>query len=128
MLDTLSPAACLAVFVIPVITLFPFKLLGLWLLSQGYMCAGIGIFVLAKLVGLGVTAFLFEACKEKLLALAWCQWLYDRLLAVKLWARRQTAPAKQAILQAKTRLLGKNGRFMARLAQFRQRVKRRSGR
>ena len=41
------------------------------------------ILVLAKLVGLGVTAFIFEVTKDKLLQMAW----FRRVYAFFLWAR-----------------------------------------
>src|SRR5262249_28883267 len=59
-LGKLSPELTLVVFVIPALPLFPLKLLGLWLFSQGAWLPGILTFVLAKLIGVGVAAFIFE--------------------------------------------------------------------
>ena len=63
----LPPAATLIVFVVPVVVLFPFKLLGLWLLAHKQWIAASIVLVLAKLVGVAVTAFVFEVTKPKLL-------------------------------------------------------------
>src|SRR6188768_5781 len=56
-IDLLSPAMTLIVFVLPVILLFPLKLVGLWLLAHEYWASAISTMVLAKFLGLGVTAF-----------------------------------------------------------------------
>ena len=63
----LPPAATLVVFIVPVAVLFPFKLLGLWLLAHKHWIAASIVLVLAKLVGVAVTAFVFEVTKPKLL-------------------------------------------------------------
>ena len=57
--NKLPPFAVLFVFLIPVVVLFPFKLAAIWLLANGQFILAIGFYVLAKLVGVGVAAFLF---------------------------------------------------------------------
>src|SRR6266496_1694181 len=54
--DSLSPAMTLIVFIVPVIPLFPLKLVGLWLLTHQYWLSAGLVIVLGKLVGVGVTA------------------------------------------------------------------------
>src|ERR1700730_3315624 len=49
--DTLSPAMTLIVFAVPVITLFPLKLVGLWLLAHEYWAGAVAIIVFAKFLG-----------------------------------------------------------------------------
>ena len=66
-IDTLSPAMTLIVFVVPVILLFPLKLVGLWLLAHEYWLSAIDVMVFAKFLGLGVTAFIFDVTRSKLL-------------------------------------------------------------
>ena len=63
----LPPAATLVVFIVPVVALFPFKLLGLWLLANQQWIGATVVLVLAKLVGVAITAFVFEVTKPKLL-------------------------------------------------------------
>src|ERR1700712_85516 len=46
--DTLSPAMTLIVFIVPVIPLFPLKLVGLWLLANEYWVSAILTIVFAK--------------------------------------------------------------------------------
>ena len=93
----LPPSATLIVFVVPVVLLFPFKLLGLWLLAQKQWFAAGAVLVLAKLVGLAVTAFVFEATKPKLLQLVWFRWFYEHMIAWLDWAHRMADPIKLRI-------------------------------
>src|SRR3982074_586212 len=54
--DTLSPAMTLIVFFVPVIPLFPLKLVGLWLLTHEYWLSAIVTIIFAKFLSVGVTA------------------------------------------------------------------------
>jgi hypothetical protein len=93
----LPPAATLVVFVVPVALLFPFKLLGLWLLAHKHWFAATVVLVLAKLVGVAVTAFVFEVTRPKLLRMAWFRWLYEHVLVWLDWAHSLVDPIKQRI-------------------------------
>ena len=93
----LPPAATLVVFVVPVVLLFPFKLLGLWLLAHKHWFAATVVLVLAKLVGVAVTAFVFEVTRPKLLRMAWFRWLYEHVLVWLDWAHSLVDPIKQRI-------------------------------
>ena len=93
----LPPAATLVVFVVPVVLLFPFKLLGLWLLAHKHWFAATVVLVLAKLVGVAVTAFVFEVTRPKLLRMAWFRWLYEHVLVWLDWAHDLVDPIKQRI-------------------------------
>ena len=105
----LPPAATLIVFLVPVALLFPFKLLGLWLLAQKQWFAAGSVLVLAKLVGLAVTAFVFELTKPKLLRMAWFRWLYDHVIGWLAWAHSLTDPIKLRV-KALLRLFGPQAR------------------
>jgi hypothetical protein len=82
---------------VPAAVLFPLKLAGLWLLAHKYWFAAGMILVLAKLIGLGVTAFVFEVTRPKLLQMAWFRWVYERVLMGLDWAHRLVDPIKQRI-------------------------------
>ena len=56
--DTLSPAMTLIVFVVPVIPLFPLKLVGFWLLTHEYWLSAALTIIFAKFLGVGVAASL----------------------------------------------------------------------
>jgi hypothetical protein len=93
----LPPAATLVVFAVPAAVLFPLKFVGLWLLAHKYWFSAGMILVLAKLIGLGVTAFVFEVTRPKLLQMAWFRWVYGRVLIGLDWAHRLVDPIKQRI-------------------------------
>lgn len=123
--NRLPPFAVLFVFAIPMGVLFPFKLAALWLLAQGQVILGIGVFVLAKLVGVAVAAFLFETCKPKLLRMAWFARLYGWFVGVWTWAHRLVDPIKARIKAAMARLRGKmRSGFARRFAWLRGRAQR----
>ena len=65
--DALSPAMTLIVFAVPIIPLFPLKLVGIWLLAHEYWMSAVFTILLAKLVGVGVTAFIFDVTRDKLM-------------------------------------------------------------
>ncbi len=93
-IDRLPPAATLVVFIVPVALLFPIKLAGLWFLAHGHWLTAVGTLVLAKLVGLGVTAFVFDVTRDKLLQLAWFHRLYDWVMRLRDWAHVLVDPIK----------------------------------
>jgi hypothetical protein len=104
-IERLPPAATLVVFIVPVLLLLPFKLLGLWLLAHGHWLDAIALLALAKLVGLGVTAFIFDLTRPKLLQLAWFRRLYDLVMLWLAWSHELIDPIKLRIESA-LRVLG----------------------
>jgi len=94
---TLSPAMTLIVFVVPAILLFPLKLLGLWLLANEYWASAITTMVFAKFLGLGVTAFIFDVTRPKLLQMRWFAKLYEWVLALRAKAAELVNPIKLRI-------------------------------
>jgi len=96
---TLSPLATLAVFVVPIVVLFPVKLLEFWLLAHHRWFSAIALLVLAKLVGLGVTAFIFDVTRDKLLQIPWFRRLYDYVMWLRDWAHGVVDPIKQRMQQ-----------------------------
>jgi hypothetical protein len=95
--DALSPAMTLIVFVVPVIPLFPLKLVGLWLLAHQYWLAAVIVIVLGKFVGVGVTAFLFDVTRAKLLEMVWFRKIYHFILVLRAKAAALVNPIKQRI-------------------------------
>ena len=103
--DALPPAMTLIVFAVPILPLFPLKLVGLWLLTHEYWLSGVSTFLFAKLLGVGVTAFIFDVTRDKLLEMAWFEKLYELVLAVRAKATELVDPIKRRIRQ----LLAGNG-------------------
>src|SRR6201747_1682155 len=96
--DTLSPAMTLIVFIVPVIPLFPLKLVGLWLLAHEYWMSAIATIVFAKFLGVGVAAFVFDVTRDKLLEMDWFEALYEFVIALRAKAMALVDPIKQRIM------------------------------
>jgi hypothetical protein len=97
--DTLSPAMTLIVFIVPVIPLFPLKLVGLWLLTHEYWISAILTIIVAKLLGVGVTAFVFDVTRPKLLEMPWFERLYEFVMALRAKATALVEPVKIRIME-----------------------------
>jgi hypothetical protein len=95
--DALPPAMTLIVFAVPIIPLFPLKLVGLWLLTHEYWLTGVSTFLFAKLLGVGVTAFVFDVTRDKLLEMHWFERLYELVLRWRAKATELVEPIKQRI-------------------------------
>ena len=95
--DTLSPAMTLIVFIVPVLPLFPLKLIGLWLLAHEYWMSAIFTILFAKFLGVGVTAFVFDVTRPKLLEMGWFERLYEFILDLRARAHAVVEPIKRRI-------------------------------
>ena len=102
--ETLSPAATLIVFAVPVIALFPLKVVGIWLLAHHHWFAALGIAAFAKITGVGVSAFLFDVTREKLLRMGWFRQIYDSVMSLRRWAEQLVEPVRQDIKSRLRRL------------------------
>jgi hypothetical protein len=122
--ERLSPAFSLVVFALPVGLLLPFKLAGLWLLARGYWMGAGGTLLFAKVVGLGSTAFVFDAARANLLQLGWFRVLHDTLVAWRAWSHALVDPVVQ---QLKADLAwfapGRAGRAVRLMLRIRRRVR-----
>ena len=92
--DTLSPAMTLVVFIVPVMPLFPLKLAGMWLLMHEYWMSAVFTLLFAKLVGVGITAFVFDVTRPKLLEMGWFEAFYDFIMALRAKAKALVEPIK----------------------------------
>jgi len=97
--DELSPAMTLVVFIVPVIPLFPLKLVGLWLLTHEYWTSAIFTILFAKFLGVGVTAFVFDVTRPKLLEMPWFEKLYQFILSLRAKAAVLVDPVKARIVE-----------------------------
>ena len=77
LIQRLSPAATVVVFLLPLTLLFPFKLLALYWLSRGQWLASLSVLIAAKLLGTAMEARMFVLCRPQLLMLPWFKWLHD---------------------------------------------------
>jgi hypothetical protein len=122
-IEALPPAATLIVFVVPAAILLPIKVVALWLLHGGHWFAGIGTLIFAKLIGLGVTAFVFEVTRPKLMQIAWFARLYALVMRGLDWAHAMVDPIKRRIRQYAYMLRPRNaGRFYRHFMRVRRRM------
>ena len=118
--DTLSPAMTLIVFIVPVIPLFPLKLVGIWLLTHEYWISAILTIIFAKFLGVGVAAFVFDVTRPKLLEMEWFETLYEFVLRMRAKANEVVAPVKLRIKEA---LRGDGDRWSSRMLRLIQRFR-----
>lgn len=79
----LPPVAILLLFLIPLAIIEPFKIYALYLFGRGQFLSGVMMFVLAKVVGLGLAERLFAIGRDKLLSIRWFAWCHARTLAIR---------------------------------------------
>lgn len=119
----LSPALTLIVFVIPIVLLFPLKVIGLWLLAHHYWLGAMATLLFAKLLGVGVAAFIFDVTRPKLLQMGWFRWLYEWVLVIRARAAQLVAPVTARLKAAMRRLRADSASRWLRLIQrLRRRV------
>jgi hypothetical protein len=118
--DTLSPAMTLIVFIVPVIPLFPLKLAGVWLLMHEYWLSAVTTIIFAKLLGVGVTAFVFDVTRPKLLEMGWFERLYEFVLTIRTKAKALVDPIKRRIREV---LRGNGDRWSSRMLRLIQRFR-----
>ena len=115
--------AAVAAFIERLLMLLPLKFLGLWMLANGLWLGAIGVIALAKVASLGVTAFIFDLTRPKLLQLAWFRWLYERVMVWLDWAHALIDPIKRR-LKTWFRIWSpkRAGRALRLLARIRRRM------
>lgn len=80
---TLPPYAALGLFVVPILTLLPLKLLALYWLGEGHTLLGVSVIIAAKLSGTAITARLFMLTQPTLMRLAWFARWFGKWIAFK---------------------------------------------
>jgi len=124
----MSPPATLALFAVPAMTVFPFKVMALALVAGGHVMTGLIAIFFAKTLALGVTSFLFDICRDKLLEMQWFGRFYAVVLDVRAWANALVAPLRAQVHELAGRLNTRiaalfgdeGGNFRRRLARLRE--------
>jgi hypothetical protein len=140
-IEVLPPYPTLLVFLVPIILLLPIKFLGLWMLAHGSWLGAMATLAMAKVVSMGVTAFIFDITRPKLLQLPWFARFYGWVMRGLAWAHALVDPFKAEVrafiaehiapLRRRLRSLfwmarpGRAGRFFRHLARIRRRMQRR---
>lgn len=116
----LPPYAALALFSIPALTLFPLKLLALWLIHLGHTVWGVSVIVLAKLVGTALVGRLFVLTELQLRHFAWFNASLDRWNASKV--RLRAALEKLSLWRALRRVRKEVAAWLRRRFRPRPRI------
>src|SRR3954463_13685096 len=127
LVEWLPPRGVPVLFGIPFLVLLPLKFLEVYFIVHRQWLGTLVVLVLAKLLGLGVTAFIFDVTKPKLLQMPWFRWLYELALVLLDKAHALIDPIKLRIKQAARRLIwlakpGRQSRFFRHIARIRRRV------
>lgn len=124
-IDTLPPPATLIVFIVPLVLLLPLKFFALWLIAEGELLSAAGVLIVAKVVGLAITAFVFDVTRDKLLLMPWFSAVYYRVMAWRDWAHALVDPIKRRIRIRLRLLLPGQTRRAFRLWRRIRRIRRR---
>lgn len=132
--EPLSPRMTLALFAIPMIGVLPFKIAAFALLASGHIILGVIFIFLVKSLTLGVEAFLFDICRDKLLQMEWFAGLYSMILDIRAWSSMLVKPMKLRALTAWSRIRDRASAFLSedgddlkrRIARLRDAVRQRS--
>jgi len=122
----LPPWAVLFVFAVPLIALLPLKVLEVYFLATRNWLGAVAVILFVKLAGLGITAFIFDVTRDKLMQMAWFRRVYGWVMWARDWAHAQTEPIRRRIRQYVRLLKPKRaGTVLRRLMRLRRRAYRR---
>ncbi len=79
--------------------------------------------IFAKFVGVGVTAFIFDVTRPKLLEMPWFERLYEYIMALRARAAALVDPVKRRIVEMmRGDGVGWSGRMLRLIQRFRKSV------
>jgi hypothetical protein len=123
LVERLPPWATLLVFVVPFIAMLPLKFLEVYFLATRNWLGAAGVILFVKLVGLGITAFIFDVTRDKLLQMAWFKRMYEWVIGLRDWAHNITGPVRNRMHQLSWLLKPQRaGKFLRRLMRLRRRA------
>lgn len=102
----LPPYAALGLFIVPMLSLLPLKLLALYWLGKGHTLLGISVIIAAKVGGTAITARLFMLTQATLMQLPWFARWFSQWIRFKdaVLARVKASPAWQQWTRFKARV------------------------
>ena len=95
--EKLPPQAVLLIFAIPAALLFPVKLIEVWLIMHQQWFWAIVMIIAAKLIGVGITAFVFDVTRDKLLQMEWFRAAYEKIMEWRDLAHAMIEPFRTRI-------------------------------
>lgn len=95
----LSPYPTVVVFLVPMTTLFPLKVLAVYWVTRGYWLPSLMLIAFAKVLGTAIVARMYVVCQPKLMTIAWFRQLHAGLYLLRnhLYAALQALPFYRAI-------------------------------
>jgi hypothetical protein len=112
-IGSLGPFPTLALFVVPLVSLEPVKLIAVYLIGTGFFATGVALLATGEILKLVLVERLFSLSRDKLMSIRGFAWGYgkyrlliDWVQATEAWrlARRFSRAAKQAVRGAARRL------------------------
>jgi hypothetical protein len=123
---SLPPWAVVFVFAIPLIAMLPLKFLEVYFLAKRNWLGAAAVILFVKLAGVGITAFIFDVTRDKLMQMDWFRRLYAWMMWARDWAHAQTEPIRQRVKQIIWLMKPRRaGTFLRRLMRLRRRAYRR---
>ena len=127
----LTPQMTLALFAVPMIAVLPFKFATLALFAQGHFFWGLALVFVVKSLTLGIEAFLFDICRDRLLQMPWFAQFYSMVLDLRAWALALVRPLQLRALAHLRRLrestlallAGEGEGFAQRIARLRDAIR-----
>ena len=124
LIAVLPPYGALAVFIVPIIVvLLPLKFPEVYVIATQGWLGVVLVLVFAKILGVGVTAFVFDVTRSKLLQIGWFHRMYDWFMWLRGWSHDMTEPVRQRIRRLIWLLKPQRaGRFLRRFMRLRRRA------
>jgi hypothetical protein len=99
LIEMLPPWAVLFVFIVPFLVMLPLKFVEVYFLATGNWFGAISVIIFVKIAGLGITAFIFDVTRRKLLQMPWFRRIYEWFLWARVWAHGITEPVRERVRQ-----------------------------
>lgn len=131
-LRSLAPLPSLCLMILPILILLPFKILALYALAHGYRFLGVLVFILAKLTGTAMGAYLFDLVRPQARKIPWFDRFYSDLIALiqraKAWLHAQPlyVRTQRGMHQLKLKIsvsLGKNNELKQQIRAAKSRFR-----
>ena len=127
-IQRLPVSLTIVIFFLPMVSLFPLKILAVYWLARGHWLACFLLVAFAKVLGTALVARLYVVCQPKLMTLSWFRWGQEFLIGLRdnLYTRLKSLPIYQAardylmlIKQAARRLVTRTGRTRGLIDRWR---------
>ena len=88
---SLPAYVAMALFLVPVVLMLPFKVAGLWLLARGEIRLGTCVFAMAHILGTAMEAWIFAHARNALLTVRWFAAVHGAFVRLREYLRARVA-------------------------------------